>query len=54
MVWTFYTGPGRVVALDMRGFGESEKPSNTTAYTMSTLVEDIKQFIEYLRKIAHN
>ena len=36
----------RVVAVDMRGYNLSDKPEGIDSYTMSTLVEDVKQLIE--------
>lgn len=36
----------RVVAVDMRGYNLSDKPEDINSYTMSTLVEDVKQLIE--------
>lgn len=36
----------RVVALDLRGYNQSEKPSNLSAYTMGELVNDIAGVIE--------
>lgn len=41
----------RAVALDLRGFGESEKPQRISEYHMSKLTDDVKEFIEYLGKI---
>lgn len=38
----------RVVALDMRGYSESDKPVGVTEYTMDKLVADVKAFIEHL------
>jgi pimeloyl-ACP methyl ester carboxylesterase len=36
------------VAIDMRGYGDSEKPSGVKNYTMNYLVDDIKQVVEAL------
>lgn len=36
----------RVVAVDMRGYNLSDKPEGIDSYTMSTLVEDVRQLIE--------
>ncbi len=38
----------RVVALDLRGYNESGKPKNPSAYQMSVLVDDIRAVIESL------
>ncbi|CAH2092306.1 unnamed protein product [Euphydryas editha] len=38
----------RVVAVDMRGYGDSEKPEDIFAYKMEYLVEDIKDLIRAL------
>ncbi len=38
----------RVVALDLRGYNDSEKPNDLSAYRFSTLVEDIKGVIQGL------
>lgn len=35
-------GSHRVVAVDMRGYNESEKPAGIHNYHMETLVEDIR------------
>jgi pimeloyl-ACP methyl ester carboxylesterase len=36
------------VAIDMRGYGDSEKPSGIMNYSMEYLVDDIKQVVEAL------
>jgi pimeloyl-ACP methyl ester carboxylesterase len=36
------------VAIDMRGYGDSEKPSGVKNYSMHYLVDDIKQVVEAL------
>lgn len=41
----FYT-----VALDLRGFGESDKPENSASYSISAVAEDIKDFLLYMKK----
>lgn len=41
----------RVVAVDMRGYGDSEKPVGSTYYRLKYLVEDVKNLIEALGKI---
>ncbi|NWU46870.1 EPHX4 hydrolase, partial [Dromas ardeola] len=38
----------RVVALDLRGYGASEKPPGRDSYRMEVLLEDIRQVIEIL------
>lgn len=37
----------KVVAPDLRGYNDSEKPSNTSDYRLSALVEDVKGLIEH-------
>lgn len=36
------------VALDMKGYGDSDKPKGIAPYRLLTLVEDLRQFIEQL------
>lgn len=38
----------RVVAVDMRGYGDSDKPSSVADYTVDKLAEDLKQLIPAL------
>jgi epoxide hydrolase 4 len=38
----------KVVAIDLRGYNESDKPSDSSAYKMSELVADVKGVIEGL------
>ncbi|XP_067666828.1 epoxide hydrolase 4-like [Haliotis asinina] len=38
----------RVVAIDMRGYGESDKPSGVDSYQLSKMVADLKQIIPAL------
>lgn len=38
----------RVVAIDMRGFGESDLPLSTENYRFDYLVTDVKDIVEYL------
>ena len=38
----------RVVAVDMRGYGDSDKPKSMSAYKREMLVEDMREFIEQL------
>ena len=36
----------------MRGYGESDKPSNVSDYAIQYLVEDVKELIEHLGKFS--
>ena len=38
----------RTVAIDMRGYGDSEKPSGVEHYAIDHLVSDVKQVVEAL------
>lgn len=38
----------RVVAIDMRGYGESDLPLSTENYGFEYLVTDVKDIVEYL------
>ena len=38
----------RVVAVDLRGYGDSDKPSHISAYTLEKLIKDVKQTITAL------
>ncbi|WP_019500566.1 alpha/beta fold hydrolase [Pseudanabaena sp. PCC 6802] len=38
----------KVVALDLRGYNDSDKPAGVSAYTMATLIEDIRGVINGL------
>jgi len=38
----------RTVAIDMRGYGDSEKPSGVEHYAMDHLVSDVKQVVQAL------
>lgn len=38
----------RVVAVDMRGYGESDLPPSTECYRLDYLVTDVKDIVEYL------
>lgn len=40
--------PNRTVAVDMRGYGDSDKPGGLEDYKMPCLVNDIKEIIEAL------
>ena len=42
--------PNWVVALDMKGFGDSDKPFMTNNYKDEVVIEEIKQFIDVLQK----
>ncbi|XP_014482712.1 PREDICTED: epoxide hydrolase 4-like [Dinoponera quadriceps] len=38
-------GHYRVVALDLKGFGDSDKPSNKRSYKVDIIIDELKQFI---------
>lgn len=38
----------RVVAVDMRGYGESDLPLSVDSYRFEHLVTDVKDIVEYL------
>ena len=38
----------RVVAVDMRGYGESDRPSEIADYTLNNMVEDIRALVPAL------
>ncbi|KAJ8375288.1 hypothetical protein SKAU_G00058680 [Synaphobranchus kaupii] len=38
----------RVVAVDMRGYGESDVPASTDSYRLDYLLTDVKDIVEYL------
>lgn len=38
----------RVIAVDMRGYGDSDKPKNVTDYTIDKMVADIRSLITEL------
>lgn len=38
----------RVVAIDMRGYGESDMPLSNESYRFDSLVTDVKDIVEYL------
>ena len=44
----------RTVAVDMRGYGDSDKPSAVKAYHSSKIVGDIEQLIEALGNTSFN
>lgn len=35
----------RVVAVDMRGYGDSDKPRSSETYQLNILIEDVRQLI---------
>ncbi|TRY78530.1 hypothetical protein TCAL_08107 [Tigriopus californicus] len=37
-----------IIALDLKGFGDSDKPSEMSEYSMKSVVEDLRTFIELL------
>jgi pimeloyl-ACP methyl ester carboxylesterase len=39
-----------VVAIDMRGYGDSDKPKKTSAYTISILEKDVVDFVQAVQK----
>ena len=43
----------RTVAVDLRGFGESDKPRCMSDYTLDELTEDIDQLVTALRVHSH-
>ena len=45
-----HTTSSRVIALDMRGYGESDKPKGISQYKIDLLAEDVKQLIDGLGK----
>ena len=46
--WASYCFCCRTVAVDMRGFGDSDKPRGICEYTLDILVSDINQLITVL------
>lgn len=40
----------RVIALDMRGYGDSDKPKGVSAYKLDLLTRDIFDFVKALQK----
>src|SRR5918912_2032511 len=51
--WRLQLGPLaerglRVVAVDLRGFGQSDKPVGVAAYTLTTLAADVTSCVEQL------
>jgi epoxide hydrolase 4 len=47
---TEFSKDHRAVALDMRGFNLSDKPSDVSAYQLNVLVEDIRAFAAHLSR----
>jgi pimeloyl-ACP methyl ester carboxylesterase len=39
-----------VVALDLRGYGDSDKPQKISDYRMELLVKDVKEFVKALKR----
>lgn len=48
ILWLTYILYSSTVAVDMRGYGDSEKPSRVSAYELPNMVADIKGLIEHL------
>lgn len=51
--WTFWIDinsnlPLRTVAIDLRGFGLSDRPRGISNYKLSNMVEDLRAFLEHL------
>jgi pimeloyl-ACP methyl ester carboxylesterase len=42
-------GSARVIAVDLKGFGESDAPSDITSCTMEAYADEVKQVIDQLR-----
>lgn len=42
----------RTVALDLRGYGDSDKPKGLSNYTIATICGDIKAVIEHLSTLV--
>lgn len=42
----------RVVAVDQRGYGDSDKPNGVHNYTVATLVSDLRELVTTLGKYA--
>lgn len=41
----------RVVAVDMRGYGDSDKPQELDAYEVPVMVQDIKELVTALGEL---
>lgn len=56
--WRFqieeFSNDYRTVAIDLRGFGESDKAEKLSDYRLDTVVEDIRQLVVLLGKTKHN
>lgn len=50
LVYCTYSSFGRVVAVDMRGYGDSEKPIGLDKYQIDQLIADVKNLITALGK----
>lgn len=48
MIFTSDSCIWRVVAVDLRGYGDSDKPSGISQYKMDKLIKDVKQIITAL------
>ena len=44
----------RTVAIDMRGYGESDKPVGVSEYYIGKLILDVKETIEYFGNMSLN
>lgn len=41
----------RVVAVDMRGYGDSDKPPGVESYKLKSLTEDVEDLVEGLGRL---
>lgn len=48
LIFIIYYSTYSVVAIDLRGYGDSEKPAGKSEYSIQNLVKDIKEIIEGL------
>lgn len=46
--FSYFLMARRVVAVDLRGYGDSDKPNGRDAYKIDRLVNDVRQIIEML------
>lgn len=46
--WIFFCSLIRTIALDMRGYNLSERPTESSNYKISYMVEDLRALIEHL------
>jgi pimeloyl-ACP methyl ester carboxylesterase len=49
----------RVIAVDLRGYGDSEKPSSQSAYRIDTITKDVRELVKTLGRekftlVAHD